>query len=526
MSARRTVRLILLMGMASLVLGCASQQPKENEFFNKWKEMAEESQGYSPDVSRETVEIGETVITGDELREQELEELRKQQRPLPRERVTLKLRNTDVRIILRTLAKAAGQNILVNSSVQGSLSVNIENTPWDQVFKGILRSQGLTYDWEGGIIRIMTVADMERDLKLESLEDQRQAQKLQRRQVEPLVTQVFKVSFADASDLKDNVAQMLTPAEGDTSRGSVVVDKHTNSLIVQAIRDDLSKVSKLVATLDTPRSQIQLKAHIVETTNDLARELGVQWGGVFKSPAWNNNRHLWVTPGGTDGSTQSDPVEGEYDPNLGTGISGQGFGSSFPASLGDNSGLNLGLLYGMIGDDILELQLSALQEDGKLNILSSPSITTLDNQMAFTENGERVPFETVDDDGRAVVEFEDAVLRLEITPHLIDREMLKLHVVVKKDEVDFSRTVAGNPVIIKKQTETNLIVQHGETIVISGLSRQRNIDSESGIPGLKDVPALGHLFKSNSKSEIMEEVLVFITPHVLQKRSDVATTRP
>ncbi|MFW6244241.1 MAG: type IV pilus secretin PilQ, partial [Desulfovibrionales bacterium] len=103
MSARRTVRLILLMGMAMLVLGCAPQQPKENEFFNKWKEMAEESRGYSPDVSQESVEIGETVITGDELREQELEELRKQQRPLPRERVTLKLRNTDVRIILRTL---------------------------------------------------------------------------------------------------------------------------------------------------------------------------------------------------------------------------------------------------------------------------------------------------------------------------------------------------------------------------------------------------------------------------------------
>ncbi|MFW5722356.1 MAG: secretin N-terminal domain-containing protein, partial [Desulfohalobiaceae bacterium] len=363
------------------------------------------------------------------------------------------------------------------------------------------------------------------DLKIAGLEGQRQAQKLERRQVEPLVTQVFKVSFADASDLKDNVAQMLTPAEGEKQRGSVLVDKHTNSLIVQAIRDDLSKVSKLVATLDTPRSQIQLKAHIVETTNDLARELGVQWGGVFKSPSWNSGRHLWVTPGGAFDDGTSDPVEGEYDPNLETGISGHGFGSNFPAALQDDFGLNLGLLYGMIGDDILELQLSALQQDGKLNILSSPSITTLDNQMAFTENGERVPFVSVDEDGDRNVEWEDAVLRLEITPHMIDSNLLKLHVVVKKDEVDFSRVVFGNPVIIKKQTETNLIVRHGETIVISGLSRQRNSDNVSGVPGLKDVPGLGHLFKNNSKSEIMEEVLVFITPHVLRKRSEVTTAK-
>jgi type IV pilus assembly protein PilQ len=172
-------------------------------------------------------------------------------------------------------------------------------------------------------------------------------------------------------------------------------------------------------------------------------------------------------------------------------------------------------MFGLIGGNILDIQLSALQKDGKLNILSSPSITTMDNQKAFTENGEKVPFVTTDKDGNREVKFEDAVLRLEITPHVIDESYLSMKILVKKDEVDTSRTVDGNPFIIKKQTETQLIVQDGETIVISGLTKQRGMDSESGVPWLKDVPVLGWIFKGQGKSESMEDVLIFITPKIL-----------
>jgi type IV pilus assembly protein PilQ len=175
----------------------------------------------------------------------------------------------------------------------------------------------------------------------------------------------------------------------------------------------------------------------------------------------------------------------------------------------------LGLAFGTVGGNILEMQLTALQSKGKLNILSSPSITTLDNQMAFTENGERVPFVSYSD-GDQEVSWEDAVLRLEITPHVIDGQTLKMKILVKKDEVDTSRTVAGNPFIIKKQTDTTLMVRDGETIVISGLSKQRNSSGDSGVPGLKDVPGLGYLFKADSRAETMEEVLIFITPRILK----------
>jgi type IV pilus assembly protein PilQ len=175
-------------------------------------------------------------------------------------------------------------------------------------------------------------------------------------------------------------------------------------------------------------------------------------------------------------------------------------------------------MIGTLGGNILDMQLNALQRDSKLNILSSPSITTLNNQKAFTENGERVPYSTLDTSvtpPTRVVKFEDAVLRLEITPHVIDEQTLSMKILVKKDEVDPIRNVDGNPYIIKKTTETNLIVRNGETIVISGLTKQRTLGGDSGLPGLKDVPVLGWLFKSDDRSQKMEEVLIFITPKIL-----------
>jgi type IV pilus assembly protein PilQ len=155
-----------------------------------------------------------------------------------------------------------------------------------------------------------------------------------------------------------------------------------------------------------------------------------------------------------------------------------------------------------------------------LNILSSPSITTMDNQMAYTENGERVPYVTTISTTAGTtqeVKFEDVVLRLEITPNVIDNRNLKMKIKVKKDEVDATRNVLGNPFIIKKQTETTLIVQDGETIVISGLTKNTTSNSESGVPWLADIPVLGWLFKSDSRSSNLQEVLIFITPHILKQ---------
>ena len=515
--------LICFTAMAMLVSGCATDDAtKKDPFFEKWQTMARTSAGHSPAA----VEKGSSAWDMERKGKAEPGGDRgiTAEKQLPTTRINLKMRQADVKAVLRSLARIEGKNILMRNEVKGDITVDFKNVPWDQAFKSIVRNQALSYVWEGDIIRVLTLEDMEQDLK-------RKTQELGIRQVEPPITRVINISYADAKGLKDNLQEFLTRDKDGKPRGSIRVDEHNNALIIQAIRDDVSRMLPLIEKLDKPTPQIVIKANIVETTKDTARNLGIQWGGMYNPRVGNHD--MWITPGGTTtaGSSPTNPISGGYSPSSSTapGLSGQGFGVNFPVSIMSPAASGaLGLMFGTIGGNILEVQLNALQIEGKLNILSSPSITTLDNQKAFTENGAKVPYVTqeVSSTGAVTssVKFEDVVLRLEITPHVIDGKNLKMKILVKKDEVDEreNNKVQGNPRIIKKQTETSLIVRDGETIVISGLTKQLLQEGESGIPGLKDIPALGWLFKGTSKGQSMEEVLIFITPTILPVQTAAA----
>lgn len=502
----------------ALVAGCASKKKDDTDpFFSKWQSLASNSTGFSPpkvvrDVKPKTLLRQEEVTAKQE----------EQKRPLPQMPVTLKLHNVDVGVALRSLAAAANTSIIVSPGVKGTASINVTKVPWEDVFKGILASNALDFAWRGELIQVMTLADKKAEVERELLETQRVAQQLKGRKVGPLVTSVIEVRYAEAAELKKNLEGFLSKDEQNKPVGAVVVDTHTNSLIVQAVEDDLSKIITLVNNLDKPRAQILLKAHIVEATRDTARDLGIQWGGVGRSGNMGDGNRMWITPGGTGPTTPTNPQQGGATPVIPPGgLSGQGFGMNFPVNKAGKTAMgSLGLMFGTIGGNMLEVQLSALQDNGKLNILSSPSISTLDNQMAFTENGEKVPYVSTNAQGDREVKFEDAVLRLEITPHVIDDANLKLKVQVKKDEVDLTRTVEGNPFIIKKQTETTLIVQDGETVVISGLTKERNSTRRQGLPYLQDVEGIGALFGNDAKANKLEDVLIFITPAILPYRED------
>jgi len=446
---------------------------------------------------------------------------------LPTQRINLKMRQADIKAVLRSLARIANRNIIVKNETKGDVTVDFQNTPWNEAFESLLRTQSLTYHWEGNIIRVMTLEDVELDLK-------RKTQEMGIKWVEPLQTVVVPINYASAKGLKDNLETFLTRNKEDKPRGSIRIDEHSNALILSAIQDDLNKMLPVIEKVDRPTRQILIKANIVETTKETGRQLGIQWGGMYNTSI--GGYQMWATPGGKGATSPANPIYGAYpapggyyppsitggggttSPIEGVGMSGQGFAVNFPAAMTSLASGSLGLMIGTLGGNILEFQLNALQKDSKLNILSSPSITTLDNQTAFTENGERVPYETTETSGGTVtntVKFEDVVLRLEITPHVIDGQNLRMKILVKKDEVDPIRNVNGNPYIIKKTTATNLIVRNGETIVISGLTKQRYLGGDQGIPGLKDIPVLGWLFKSDDRQEKMEEVLIFITPNIL-----------
>ena len=505
-----------------LIAGCASDvPPKKDPFFEKWKTLEETSAGASPVAQPRVIDFGETAPkSGPGTPE---EKPIASVRLLPTNEISLKMRQADVKSVLRSLALAVNVNILIKNEIKGEVSTDFKSVPWDQAFTSILRMQALDYAWEGDILRVMTLEDKERELKQKD-------QALSRREVGPKVTKVIPIHFAKADGLQKNLQDFLMDKDGKTSRGTIRVDDHSNSLIIQAVPDDIRRIIAIIEEIDKPTHQIQIKANIVEASKGTARTLGIQWGGVFGRNV--GNQSMYITPGGTGTATSTTPpgsaLDGTYTAATGVkGISGQGMGLNFPAADIDGTlPASLGLIFGVIGGNLLEVQLSALQADNKINILASPSITTLDNQTAYTENGERVPYVTEDVSSTGTVtrsvKFEDVVLRLEITPHVIDGRNMKMKIVVKKDEVDDTRNVLGNPYIIKKKTETNLIVQDGETIVISGLTKMKTNDTEDGLPWLKNIPGLGWLFKSSGKSETMEDVLIFITPTILPAQATAA----
>jgi type IV pilus assembly protein PilQ len=426
-------------------------------------------------------------------------------------RILLDVQDADIKAVLRLLSEQGNVSIVSGDDVKGTVTLKMKDVSWEQALDTILTINGLGKKQVGNVITVMSLEKMKKDEASQPAG-------------EAFITRVVSIDYNDAKKLSENIRDFLTKDKDGKALGSVKVDEHSNSLIIQTTREEMTRLFPLIERIDKPTAQILIKANIVETTKNTARNLGIQWGGMWGQKI--GSQGLYVTPGGTGGvaTPPGSAFSGGYLPTSGSsGIAGQGFGVNFPAAAmsGVASG-SLGLIFGTIGENILEVQLNALQKDGKLNILSSPSITTLDNQMAFTENGDIVPFATTETSGGILtrsIKKEEATLRLEIIPHVIDGKNLKMKIVVKKNEVDPSRNVDGNPYIIKKQTETNLIAQDGETIVISGLTKQKKLDDTSGIPWLKDIPVLGWLFKGEGTSESMEEVLIFITPTIIKPQT-------
>jgi type IV pilus assembly protein PilQ len=516
-NAKRIGSVLIGLLVLMFAVGCAGerQSAKKDDFFEKWNTLAEDSQGHSPEAKPKKIDVdpksGKKIQSDATLGET--------YGRLPTKPINLTMRQADLKAVLRAMAKSVNYNLIVKNDLKDEVSVDFRGVPWNQAFIGLLQTHGLSYVWEGNVIRVMTIDGIEKELK-------RKVQLRDIQMVEPLMNPVvIKIDYADAKKLEKTMQGFLTKDKDGKTTGSVTLDEHSNSLVIAATSQDLSKMIPVIEKLDKPTPQILIKANIVETTKTVARDLGVMWGGMYKGEYKFGN--YYITPGGTKGTKDTATGDYTYTATQNSGIGAQGFASYFPVegianAVGAGS---LGLIFGTLGGNLLEVQLQALQQDNKLNILSSPSITTLDNQKAFTENGERVPYTTIEQAGTGstptqTTKFEDVVMRLEITPHVIDGKNLKMTISVKKDEVDMTRKSSlGDPYIIKKKTETVLIVQDGETIVISGLTKQRHSTGDTGWPMLKNIPMLGYLFKVDSKEESMEEVLIFITPHILQVAS-------
>lgn len=483
-----------------LFSGCASRDVanlKKDPFMDHWKKESVERQGFSPAIEDLTPEPRV-------LMKQQDRAMVGTDRPLPTMPVTLKLQNARLETVLRGMASAANVSLMMGSGITETVSLNVKNASWSDVFTSLLRANGLDYRWQGKILQVMTPAEKQKEVGLMNLNNQLAEQYQTASHNGPMTVQVVNVRYSDARSLQKSLQKFVA-----RNKDAVIeIDEHNNALVLQGTAVEQARMLALIEHLDRPRPQVQLKAYIIETTKEKARELGMQWGGKFSIGSQGSNQIVGGSGGtalqvpGTSNTIGSYPMGLDYS----TIVNSSGVGK-------------IGMAVGRLDGSFLETQLNLMERDGVLNILSSPSITTLDNKMAYTENGERVPYVSRDDDGDNDVQWEDAVLRLEMTPNVIDGQNLKLKVLIKKDEVDTSRNVEGNPFIIKKQTETTVMVKTGETIVISGLTKEKGNDSEAGVPGLRNIPGGKYMFGSTNRNIQMEEVLIFITPTILPTRA-------
>jgi type IV pilus assembly protein PilQ len=430
-------------------------------------------------------------------------------------RIDLDFKDADIHNILRLLAEVGGVNIVTSDDVSGTVTIRMRNVPWDQALEVILQAKSLGMVRRGNLIRVapLTTLEKEREMAL--------ARRKQSVELAPLETRIIPVSYATASALQARARELLS------ARGSVSVDERTNVLIVRDIVESLDDVEELVRTLDTQTPQVLVEARIVEATSQYVRDIGIQWGGdVTVGTATGNPTGLLfpsnvgITGGNFDNQT---PTNG-LSPFLAQGqVPNPNFAVNLPATVGTGQGGALGLTLGSIGGNVnLNVRLSAAEANGTLRIVSSPRILTLDNHEAHIAQGTLIPYSQVSAQGVQTA-FQEAKLELRVRPHVTSDGSVAMHVKITRDEPDFTRTSArGDPTILKREAETDLLVEDGHTAVIGGIYTRTAGRNRDQIPFFGDIPILGVLFQRRRVRDERSELLIFLTPRIVNRSDTIA----
>jgi len=404
------------------------------------------------------------------------------------ETISLSLKDGDIKDVLRSFAKISGLNVVVQPGVRGTVTVELESVPWDQALDQILKINNLGYELDGNIMRIAPRSVLENEAKEQQALAQAQALSI------PLRTVIKRVSYSKAQDL----ARVLQTGGGRgtgilSQRGSATVDARTNTLIIKELPSYIDTVLAVIETLDIPEPQVMIEARIIETTKSFTRTLGIGWGFDGVADAVHGN------------------TTGLQFPNNGTGS-----GSVNLLSGGSNGLLSIAL-GNVLNTFTLDATLAAAESEGLINILSAPKIATLNNEAASIQSGLQIPIQTVSNN-TVTVQFVNATLRLDVTPQVTAEGTVLMDINVQKKEPQFAFTIAGaaNAPINTKEAKTRVIVRDGGTTVIGGIYKVSTDQGQDKVPGLANVPILGHLFKNRRRKDANEELLIFITPRVIK----------
>jgi type IV pilus assembly protein PilQ len=426
--------------------------------------------------------------------------------------ISLDFKDGDLQDIFRLFADISGLNIVVNPGVSGKVTLKLNEVPWDQALDLILKANGLGYTLEGNVIRIAKLTD------LQSEEQARRKLAEERALAGDLASLTTRISYAKAQDLSD----VLRKAGALSARGSLNVDPRTNTLIINDLPSFLEKAKDLIATLDLPTRQVEIEARIVVTSRNFTRDLGIQWGfNQANSPRLGNTTGL-TFPNSLIINGQGVPATGgiSADQNgqasgAGIGTTGRGYAINLPAA-GFNSAIGISL-GNILGSFNLDAALTALERQGRGRLLSTPKITTQNNQAAEIKQGVQIPIQTVANN-TVTVSFQDAVLTLKVTPQITEAGTVILTVDVQNNSADFANLVNGIPPINTQSAKTQVLVRDGATAVIGGIYQSNEQTAQQMTPFLGRVPILGYLFRNRFVTSTNNELLLFITPRIIKDR--------
>lgn len=443
------------------------------------------------------------------------------------QRLSLNFQDIAVRSVLQILADFTDLNIVASDSVKGNVTLRLNDVPWDQAMDLILKSKGLAMRQEGNIVRVAPAAEINKQEKeeLEAI--------AVKEQLEPLRTEIIQVNYAQAADIQAILQGVKESAgdagagEGDqtgfftgsepisaqggsinagtilSQRGTVNIDPRTNVLIVKDTSRNLEAVRRLIRTLDKPVRQVLIESRIVIANNDFTRELGIRLGAEVTN----------VDPNGTLVNGDSGILAGgSATPFAGNTTVPGGFIVDLPAAVTQGSGGAFALTAFKIGSYLLALELSALQNEGRGEILSNPRLVTSDQSKAKIEQGVEIAF-TSSTNNQVNTQFKKAVLKLEVTPHITPDDNVIMELTITKDA---PRDVGiGQGALDKREIETTVMVENGETIVLGGIYETTKLNTVNKVPFLGDLPGVGYLFRKTRNQDDKKELLIFITPKIL-----------
>jgi type IV pilus assembly protein PilQ len=435
------------------------------------------------------------------------------------ERLTLNFQDIETRAVLQLLADASGQNIVVSDSVSGSVTLRLQNVPWDQALDIVLRTKGLDKRRNDNVIIVAPTEE------LASREKAELAARQDVQELAPMRSEYMQVNYAKAADL---AALIKTQGDGGllSKRGSVSVDERTNTLLLQDSADRLDDIRRLVGTLDIPIRQVQIEARIVIVSDDFSRELGAR-AGFSGFDFFSNN--LGYTSGSALNNDQaiSDFLEraNDADPNNdgvpfvfsdSPGVAPPRYNVNLPVASPAGS-----IAYMLLGQDFLiDLELSAAQAEGRGEVISTPRVITANQREASIEQGVEIPYQESASSGATTISFKKAVLALKVTPQVTPDNRIILDLNIKKDSV--GQVIVGGagqqvPSIDTREITTQVLVNDGQTVVLGGILETERRETEKKVPYLGDVPVLGRIFKTSGRTNNKDELLIFVTPKILRE---------